>query len=39
MMLVSLRKEVLIMPRKAETLKLQDGGYEYLRSLIKQRTI
>lgn len=39
MMLVSLRKEVLIMPRKAETLKLQDGDYEYLRSLIKQRTI
>lgn len=27
------------MPRKAETLKLQDGDYEYLRSLIKQRTI
>lgn len=39
MMLVSLRKEVLIMPRKAEALKLQDGDYEYLRSLIKQRTI
>lgn len=38
-MLVSLRKEVLIMPRKAEALKLQDGDYEYLRSLIKQRTI
>ena len=27
------------MPRKAESLKLQDGDYEYLRSLIKQRTI
>lgn len=27
------------MPRKAEALKLQDGDYEYLRSLIKQRTI
>ena len=38
-MLVSLRKEVLIMPRKAEALKLQDGDYEYLRSLIMQRTI
>ena len=38
-MLVSLKNEVLIMSCKAKTLKLQDGDYEYLRSLIKQRTI
>ena len=38
-MLVSLKNEVLIMSCKAKTLKLQDGDYEYLRSLIRQRTI
>lgn len=38
-MFLSLRNGVHIMSRKAEALKLQDGDYEYLRSLIKQRTI
>ena len=27
------------MPRKATAITLRDGDYEYLRSLIKQRTI
>ena len=27
------------MPRKTKSLILRDGDYEYLRSLIKQRTI
>lgn len=30
---------MIIMPRKTESLTLHDGDYEYLRSLIKQRTI
>ena len=27
------------MPRKASSITLKDGDYDYLRSLIKQRTI
>jgi transposase len=38
-MVLSSGKEVIIMPRHSSTLMLNDGDYEYLRSLIKQRTI
>lgn len=38
-MLLSFEREVTIMPRNSATLILNDGDYEYLRSLIKQRTI
>lgn len=38
-MVLSSEREVIIMPRKSSTLLLNDGDYEYLRSLIKQRTI
>ena len=31
--------EEFIMPRKATKLQLREGDFEYLRSLIKQRTI
>ena len=34
-----IEREVSIMPRKATSLVLKEGDYEYLRSLIKQRTI
>ena len=36
---LSRKKEATIMPRKATAITLRDGDYEYLRSLIKQRTI
>lgn len=38
-MVLSFEREVTIMPRNSATLILNDGDYEYLRSLIKQRTI
>ena len=38
-MVLSSEREVIIMPRKSSTLLLNDGDYEHLRSLIKQRTI
>ena len=38
-MVLSFEREVTIMPRNSSTLILNDGDYEYLRSLIKQRTI
>ena len=38
-MVLSFEREVTIMPGNSATLILNDGDYEYLRSLIKQRTI
>ncbi len=38
-MVLSFEREVTIMPRNSAALILNDGDYEYLRSLIKQRTI
>ena len=38
-MMISLKGRCVIMPRKTTTLELREGDFEYLRSLIKQRTI
>lgn len=37
--MISLKGRCVIMPRKTTTLELREGDFEYLRSLIKQRTI
>lgn len=37
--IINLNYEVDFMARKANKLELKDGDYEYLRSMIKQRTV
>ena len=38
-MMISLKRRCISMPRKPTALELREGDFEYLRSLIKQRTI
>ena len=37
--MISLKRRCISMPRKPTALELREGDFEYLRSLIKQRTI